>query len=573
MSASSSAAPLITDSRSPPSSVQTSSSYRSPTKWTNFEDEEYNSSEDAEGSASEDAQGRTSPNPRRFARLNSHSSSGPFHAGNEAGSMTALSDGTETRNLLDADAFSEADAQSLSEEDPYVMTDEQKMYYTENFKLLHKATQDGLDLSGAIRGADPTVVGFFRKSNLDTTVLSRVWELADVNRDGWLNLEEFCCAMHLVVLAVKGNMPVPEYLPPHIAPVHTPPRFPDTDRDTPGSMSQAGPSVGGWHNFEERTAESDRPMPDSAPSPMDRQFTNLPPPSSAVGGPERPVAVKVTAEKTDQQPGTPKYTSSGGAIPHVYQPVPTPPRRASNRAAGAVSDDDRGVYPRGPAQNPAAAVSLKKASTLPTSPPGVAPPGPKGPPPKPPPRPPHRHGRSASLDLTRGGLEEPKNVPKINPSDQNLQPVPSTSSAGGPPTSPGSHRGSSTHSTATPSDPQLPPLPMLPAVEAGTQTETSICPGQDWPDVGFTRKRFSGAPPMLDLEEDDDGVINEGKGPPKEAGGAGAEGGPPLDWKGRCRKLEKANEELEKERERLAEQRLYLELQLQRARDAAGAKK
>lgn len=52
-------------------------------------------------------------------------------------------------------------------------------------------------------GADGGVVAFFKKSRLDTETLSRIWALSDVNEDGFLNLNEFIMAMHLIVLSVK----------------------------------------------------------------------------------------------------------------------------------------------------------------------------------------------------------------------------------------------------------------------------------------------------------------------------------------------------------------------------------
>ena len=36
------------------------------------------------------------------------------------------------------------------------------------------------------------------RSNLPTTVLSKVWILADVDMDGMLDLSEFCLAMYLI---------------------------------------------------------------------------------------------------------------------------------------------------------------------------------------------------------------------------------------------------------------------------------------------------------------------------------------------------------------------------------------
>lgn len=126
---------------------------------------------------------------------------------------------------MDMDAHSVAETSSLSEEDPFIITDEQRDYYLSNFKHLQKATQGGqTDLEGAIEGKHPVVRNFFRKSEMSNEELGKVWHLADVNQDGFLNAEEFCTAMHLIVMRVKGDIEVPDELPDHLKPRFTPPR-------------------------------------------------------------------------------------------------------------------------------------------------------------------------------------------------------------------------------------------------------------------------------------------------------------------------------------------------------------
>lgn len=55
----------------------------------------------------------------------------------------------------------------------------------------------------AVWGKHPRVKEFFERSNLDKSELGQIWALADVNTDGWLNVDEFCVAMHLVVRRVQ----------------------------------------------------------------------------------------------------------------------------------------------------------------------------------------------------------------------------------------------------------------------------------------------------------------------------------------------------------------------------------
>jgi hypothetical protein len=46
---------------------------------------------------------------------------------------------------------------------------------------------------------------FLVKSNLPQTVLAQIWSLADMDRDGQLNLGEFCLAMHFVFMKLRGR--------------------------------------------------------------------------------------------------------------------------------------------------------------------------------------------------------------------------------------------------------------------------------------------------------------------------------------------------------------------------------
>ena len=88
--------------------------------------------------------------------------------------------------------------------DVWTITEEQQEYYINQFKMMQK------DLSGKINGS--IAKEFFEKSNLPIYELSKIWQLADVDKDGALTLEEFCTAMHLVVLR-RNNIELPTTLP------------------------------------------------------------------------------------------------------------------------------------------------------------------------------------------------------------------------------------------------------------------------------------------------------------------------------------------------------------------------
>ncbi|XP_056646227.1 EH domain-containing protein 3 [Diorhabda carinulata] len=55
------------------------------------------------------------------------------------------------------------------------------------------------------------------KSKLPNSVLSKVWKLADVDRDGMLDEEEFALAMHLINIKIDNN-DLPSELPTHLIP-------------------------------------------------------------------------------------------------------------------------------------------------------------------------------------------------------------------------------------------------------------------------------------------------------------------------------------------------------------------
>uniref|UniRef100_H2Z2L9 EH domain-containing protein n=1 Tax=Ciona savignyi TaxID=51511 RepID=H2Z2L9_CIOSA len=54
-------------------------------------------------------------------------------------------------------------------------------------------------------------------SKLPLDTLGKVWELSDINQDGFLDKEEFCVAMYLVYRAIDKE-PVPSTLPANLIP-------------------------------------------------------------------------------------------------------------------------------------------------------------------------------------------------------------------------------------------------------------------------------------------------------------------------------------------------------------------
>ncbi|KAJ2637981.1 hypothetical protein GGF40_001972 [Coemansia sp. RSA 1286] len=74
-----------------------------------------------------------------------------------------------------------------------------------------------LDTSNAGFLTGDVPVNFFLKSKLPEHVLSKVWDLADINRNGKLTKDEFSVAMHLINLRLVGKE-IPDTLPATLVP-------------------------------------------------------------------------------------------------------------------------------------------------------------------------------------------------------------------------------------------------------------------------------------------------------------------------------------------------------------------
>lgn len=55
------------------------------------------------------------------------------------------------------------------------------------------------------------------KSKLPNTILAKIWKLSDVDRDGYLDADEFALALHLINVKINGH-DIPETLPCHLVP-------------------------------------------------------------------------------------------------------------------------------------------------------------------------------------------------------------------------------------------------------------------------------------------------------------------------------------------------------------------
>lgn len=55
------------------------------------------------------------------------------------------------------------------------------------------------------------------KSKLPNSVLGKIWKLSDIDKDGFLDDEEFALAMHLIRVKIDGH-DLPTELPAHLVP-------------------------------------------------------------------------------------------------------------------------------------------------------------------------------------------------------------------------------------------------------------------------------------------------------------------------------------------------------------------
>lgn len=83
-----------------------------------------------------------------------------------------------------------------------------KYEYDESFSKLNP-------VNGKISGA--AAKSEMVKSKLPNTVLSKVWKLADIDKDGMLDAEEWALANHLIKIKLEGH-DLPNTLPDHLVP-------------------------------------------------------------------------------------------------------------------------------------------------------------------------------------------------------------------------------------------------------------------------------------------------------------------------------------------------------------------
>lgn len=271
----------------------------------------------------------------------------------------------------------EGDGSTFPPEEVWIISDEQRDYYAAQFAQL-QPDPEGL-LAGSVART------FFEKSRLPVSELRRIWQLADVTRDGALSLQEFYVAMHLVVLR-RNHVPLPDILPPSLsiplvmqtsAPTAAP-QIPSatTAPKSPPNSANAREKNKEWTKF----VDSPTGASSSVTSPG-LQLVNFDFQKSAVERDPKilhPVPLRLTPEAA--------ILASGA--------------NGSNSCTTLVDDD----------LHSAASLVQRPLTKKPPEEAVIVTPK-KEPPPPPPPRPYRTHARSSSLDLNKLGINE--TIPRI----------------------------------------------------------------------------------------------------------------------------------------------------------------
>lgn len=86
--------------------------------------------------------------------------------------------------------------------------------YNDDNRILYSGTQlNRLNIFRLLSAAKSEL----QKSKLPNSVLSKIWKLSDCDGDGFLDVEEFALAMHLINIKLDGNE-LPNILPDHLVP-------------------------------------------------------------------------------------------------------------------------------------------------------------------------------------------------------------------------------------------------------------------------------------------------------------------------------------------------------------------
>ncbi|CAG2224708.1 REPS [Mytilus edulis] len=298
-----------------------------------------------------------------------------------------------------------------SVDDVWAISDEQKEYYIKQFQSMQP------DLQGVIIGG--VAKEFFEKSKLPVRELSQIWNLSDINKDGALSLEEFCIAMHLVVLR-RHEIELPERLPLSLMPYTA-----FTDEEPFSADLPKGSTLKRANSPDQSTSPQAQPqwaqslIQESPRVPSDMSSPNQPVqfdfskpvPSDPEAVIVHPVPMRASPE-TLKKDGRERVRAYSEPAPLVDTSIPVQPSSPSPPVSVETRNLGPSPIPNRPAPVPGTVTGLLIPVQASSQADGMG----QEEPPAPPPRPPQQHGRSLSVDLQ--GLSQPPAVPpRASPKD------------------------------------------------------------------------------------------------------------------------------------------------------------
>ncbi|XP_077488535.1 RALBP1 associated Eps domain containing isoform X17 [Amblyomma americanum] len=313
----------------------------------------------------------------------------------------------EHRQLLGNEEDSSDRHSSDEEHDIWSIASDQRDYYTNQFQSMQP------DLRGKITGA--VAKEFFEKSKLPVHELSKIWQLSDVDKDGALSIEEFCTAMHLVVLR-RNSIELPDTLPPCLVPRLAPPKGPDV---VDAAAYQMPPHPPVTQPVRVASPKGHTPPPSKEPlSPQNKEDPRILHPVARRVSPDGHALPYNEQDKAGLSADACGDCRSGGAPKSILKrlsgpAVPTAPQQTLAYVVTTEVSGDNAANSFSGATAGGGAVPVGSQGQLPPK---------KEPPPPPPPRPKRNHTRSSSLDLNRLGKANPQNLgappavpPRVSP--------------------------------------------------------------------------------------------------------------------------------------------------------------
>ncbi|XP_060589373.1 ralBP1-associated Eps domain-containing protein 1-like isoform X2 [Ruditapes philippinarum] len=342
-------------------------------------------------------------------------------------------EGWDNMKLPDFETSSySSDTESV--EDVWSINDEQREYYIKQFQNIEP------DVNGHISGA--VAKDFFEKSKLPNQELSKIWNLSDLNKDGALSLEEFCIAMHLVVLR-RNEIEIPDRLPFSLMPYNA---FTNEDAEPFAADLPEGstlkrqspispPEAHQWDQMmiqgSPQISSSEVSSPSQTPANFDFQ---KPESSDAEANIVRPKAQRLSPDMLEDMPEVvrpEREPLTGEGIVPDGEHVPVTKQRSNTTHIADHNHVDPSAASLHGRPRP-----LVKRNTVPGAMPGhILPPAPISSqlvldpaqggepgqePPAPPPRPGGPHNRSMSVDYKAPPAVPPRITPKEPPGNKKL---------------------------------------------------------------------------------------------------------------------------------------------------------